>query len=190
MRLHRQKRRLRLAPHTVTDTVTLNFQDVKLPAANRIGDEGFGIKFALKTLDGGRIGIASQALGIAQGSLEAAVAYSKERKAFGKPIADLQGIQFKLADMATHIEAARMLVYHAASLKDEKKKYSQAAAMAKLFASRIAVESALEAIQVHGGYGYVKEYHVERFLRDAKITEIYEGTSEIQKVVIARSLLK
>ena len=173
-----------------SDTVTLNFQDVRIPAANRIGDEGFGIKFALKTLDGGRIGIASQALGIAQGSLEAAIRYSKERKAFGKPIADLQGIQFKLADMATNVEAARMLVHHAASLKDEKKKYSQEAAMAKLFASRVAVEAALESIQIHGGYGYVKEYHVERFLRDAKITEIYEGTSEIQKVVIARGLLK
>jgi len=173
-----------------SDTVTLNFQDVKIPVANRIGDEGFGIKFALKTLDGGRIGIASQALGIAQGSLEASVAYSKERKAFGKPISDLQGIQFKLADMATNIEAARMLVYHAAMLKDQKKSYSQAAAMAKLYASRVAVDAALEAIQVHGGYGYVKEYHVERFLRDAKITEIYEGTSEVQRVVIARSLLK
>ncbi len=173
-----------------SDTVTLQFQDVKVPAANRIGDEGFGIKFALKTLDGGRIGIASQALGIAQGSLEASVAYSKERKAFGKPIADLQGIQFKIADMATNVEAARMLVYHAAMLKDQKASYSQAAAMAKLFASRVAVESALEAIQIHGGYGYVKEYHVERFLRDAKITEIYEGTSEIQRIVIARSLLK
>ncbi len=173
-----------------SDTVTLQFQDVKVPAANRIGDEGFGIKFALKTLDGGRIGIASQALGIAKGSLEASVAYSKERKAFGKPIADLQGIQFKIADMATNVEAARMLVYHAAMLKDQKASYSQAAAMAKLFASRVAVESALEAIQIHGGYGYVKEYHVERFLRDAKITEIYEGTSEIQRIVIARSLLK
>ncbi len=173
-----------------SDTVTLQFQDVRVPASNRIGDEGFGIKFALKTLDGGRIGIAAQALGIAQGSLEAAVKYSKERKAFGKPIADLQGIQFKLADMATNVEAARMLVYHAAMLKDEKRSYSQAAAMAKLYASRVAVESALEAIQIHGGYGYVKEYHVERFLRDAKITEIYEGTSEIQRVVIARSLLK
>lgn len=173
-----------------SDTVTLNFQDVKIPTSNRIGDEGFGIKFALKTLDGGRIGIAAQALGIAQGALEAAVAYSKERKAFGKPIAALQGIQFKLADMATNIEAARMLVYHAAILKDQKKSYATVAAMAKLYASKVAVDAALEAIQIHGGYGYVKEYHVERFLRDAKITEIYEGTSEIQRVVIARSLLK
>ncbi len=172
-----------------SDTVTLQFQDVRVPVANRIGEEGFGIKFALKSLDGGRIGIASQALGIAQGSLEASIAYSKERKAFDQPIGHLQAIQFKLADMATNVQAARMLIWHAASLKDRHEPYGQAAAMAKLFASRISVQAALEAIQIHGGYGYVREYKVERFLRDAKITEIYEGTSEIQHIVIARSLL-
>ena len=172
-----------------SDTVTLQFQDVRVPAANRIGEEGFGIKFALKTLDGGRIGIASQALGIAQGSLEASIAYSKERKAFDQPIGNLQAIQFKLAEMATNVQAARMLIWHAATLKDRHEPVGQAAAMAKLFASRIAVQAALEAIQIHGGYGYVREYKVERFLRDAKITEIYEGTSEIQHIVIARTLL-
>ncbi len=173
-----------------SDTVSLAFQDVRVPAENRIGEEGFGIKFALKTLDGGRIGIASQALGIAQASLEAATKYSKERKAFDHPIAEVQAIQFKLAEMATNVEAARLLVLNAASLKDQKQNYGIAAAMAKLYASKVAVQSALEAIQIHGGYGYVREYKVERFLRDAKITEIYEGTSEIQKVVIARSLLQ
>jgi alkylation response protein AidB-like acyl-CoA dehydrogenase len=173
-----------------SDTVSLAFQDVRVPAENRIGDEGFGIKFALKTLDGGRIGIAAQALGIAQASLEAATRYSKERKAFDHPIAEFQAIQFKLADMATNVEAARMLVLNAASLKDRNQSYGVAAAMAKLYASKVAVQSALEAIQVHGGYGYVREYKVERFLRDAKITEIYEGTSEIQKVVIARAMLQ
>ena len=173
-----------------SDTVSLAFQDVRIPAENRIGEEGFGIKFALKTLDGGRIGIAAQALGIAQGSLEAATKYSKERKAFEHPIAEFQAIQFKLADMATNIEAARMLVLNAASMKDRGENYGVGAAMAKLYASKIAVQSALEAIQIHGGYGYIREYKVERFLRDAKITEIYEGTSEIQKVVIARSLLQ
>lgn len=172
-----------------SDTVTLNFQDVRVPASHRIGEEGFGIKFALKTLDGGRIGIASQALGIAQASLEASIEYSKQRKAFDQPIAHLQGIQFKLADMATNVEAARWLVHHAAWLKDMHHPYGQAAAMAKLYASKTAVESALEAIQIHGGYGYVREYKVERYLRDAKITEIYEGTSEIQRIVIARSLI-
>jgi alkylation response protein AidB-like acyl-CoA dehydrogenase len=172
-----------------SDTVTLQFQDVRIPVANRIGEEGFGIKFALKTLDGGRIGIASQALGIAQGCLDASIAYSKDRKAFDQPIGHLQAIQFKLADMATNIQASRMLIWHAASLKDRHEPYGQAAAMAKLYASRTAVQAALEAIQIHGGYGYVREYKVERFLRDAKITEIYEGTSEIQHIVIARSLL-
>jgi alkylation response protein AidB-like acyl-CoA dehydrogenase len=173
-----------------SDTVSLAFQDVRVPVENRIGEEGFGIKFALKTLDGGRIGIAGQALGIAQGSLDAALKYSKERKAFEHPIAEFQAIQFKLADMATNVEAARMLVLNAASLKDRKVPYNVAAAMAKLYASKIAVQCALEAIQIHGGYGYIREYKVERFLRDAKITEIYEGTSEIQRVVIARSLMK
>jgi alkylation response protein AidB-like acyl-CoA dehydrogenase len=173
-----------------SDTVSLAFQDVRIPVENRVGEEGFGIKFALKTLDGGRIGIAAQALGIAQGSLDAAIKYSKERKAFEHPIAEFQAIQFKLADMVTNVEAARMLVLNAASLKDRKEAYNVAAAMAKLYASKVAVQCALEAIQIHGGYGYIREYKVERFLRDAKITEIYEGTSEIQRVVIARSLLQ
>ncbi|MDD8018647.1 MAG: acyl-CoA dehydrogenase [Bacteroidota bacterium] len=173
-----------------SDTVSLTFESVKIPEANRIGEEGFGFKFAMMTLEGGRIGIASQALGIAQGSLDAAVKYSKERKAFGKPIADLQAIQFKLADMATEIEAARMLTYQAAALKDEGKQFGKQAAMAKLYTSKTAVKAALEAIQIHGGYGYVREYNVERYLRDAKITEIYEGTSEIQRMVISRDLLK
>ena len=173
-----------------SDTVSLAFQDVRVPAEDRIGEEGFGIKFALKTLDGGRIGIAAQALGIAQGSLEAAIKYSKERKAFDHPIAEFQAIQFKLAEMATNVEAARMLVLNAASLKDRNEHYGVAAAMAKLYASKVAVQVSLEAIQIHGGYGYIREYKVERFLRDAKITEIYEGTSEIQKIVIARSMLQ
>jgi len=172
-----------------SDTVSLSFQDCRVPKENLIKEEGFGIKFALKTLDGGRIGIASQAVGIAQGALDASVHYSKERKAFEHPIAEFQAIQFKLADMATNLEAARLLTLRAAALKDKGENYATAAAMAKLYASRIAVENSLEAIQIHGGYGYVKEYHVERFLRDAKVTEIYEGTSEIQRVVISRSLL-
>ncbi len=172
-----------------SDTVSLAFTDCVVPAENLIKEEGFGIKFALKTLDGGRIGIAAQALGIAQGSLDAALKYSKTRKAFGHPIADFQAIQFKLADMATQIEAARMLTLRAAYLKDKGEDYVMAAAMAKLYASKVAVASALEAIQIHGGYGYMKEYHVERFLRDAKITEIYEGTSEVQRIVISRALL-
>lgn len=172
-----------------SDTVSLAFTDCVVPAENLIKEEGFGIKFALKTLDGGRIGIAAQALGIAQGSLDAALKYSKTRKAFGHPIADFQAIQFKLADMATQIEAARMLTLRAAYLKDKGEDYVMAAAMAKLYASKVSVASALEAIQIHGGYGYMKEYHVERFLRDAKITEIYEGTSEIQRIVISRGLL-
>ncbi len=173
-----------------SDTVSLTFENVKVPVANRIGEEGFGFKFAMMTLEGGRIGIASQALGIAQGSLDASLKYSKARKAFNKPIAELQAIQFKLADMATDIEAARLLVYQAAVLKDSGTPYGKEAAMAKLWASKIAVKSALEAIQIHGGYGYVREYNVERYLRDAKITEIYEGTSEIQRIVISRALLK
>lgn len=173
-----------------SDTVSLLFENVKIPASHRIGDEGFGFKFAMMTLEGGRIGIAAQALGIAQASLDASIEYSKQRKAFDQPIANLQAIQFKLADMATEIEAARMLVYQAAVLKDSGKPFGKEAAMAKLYASKIAVQSALEAIQIHGGYGYVREYKVERYLRDAKITEIYEGTSEIQRIVISRSLLK
>jgi len=173
-----------------SDTVSLSFQDCRVPAVNRVGSEGEGFKFAMTTLEGGRIGIAAQALGIAQGSLNASVKYSKERHAFDKPIAEFQAIQFKIADMATHIEAARGLTYRAAWLKDAGLPFGKEAAMAKLFASKTAVDSALEAIQIHGGYGYVREYLVERYLRDSKITEIYEGTSEIQRVVIARSLLK
>lgn len=173
-----------------SDTVSLSFQDCRVPSINRIGPEGDGFKFAMRTLEGGRIGIASQALGIAQGCLDASLRYAKERKAFDKPIAELQAIQFKLADMATNIEAARMMILQACSLKQAGKPYGREAAMAKLFASKIAVQSALEAIQIHGGYGYVREYLVERYLRDSKITEIYEGTSEIQRLVIARSLLK
>ena len=173
-----------------SDTVSLAFQDCKIPKENLIKEEGFGMKFALKTLDGGRIGIAAQALGIAQASLDASIAYSKERKAFDHPIADFQAIQFKIADMATAVEAARQLTMKAARLKDAGQSYSTAAAMAKLYASKVAVNAALEAIQIHGGYGYIREYKVERFLRDAKITEIYEGTSEIQRVVISRALLQ
>jgi alkylation response protein AidB-like acyl-CoA dehydrogenase len=173
-----------------SDTVSLAFTDCKVPAVNRIGDEGFGFKFAMKTLDGGRIGIAAQALGIAQAALEAALKYSKERKAFGQLIAEFQAIQFKLADMATRIDAARLLTLKAAALKDCGKPYGTASAMAKLYTSKVAVDAALESIQIHGGYGYIKDYPVERFLRDAKITEIYEGTSEVQRMVIARSLLK
>jgi alkylation response protein AidB-like acyl-CoA dehydrogenase len=172
-----------------SDTNTLLFNDVKVPKENRIGEDGFGFKFAMSTLNGGRIGIAAQALGIAMGAYERSVAYAKERKAFGAEISKLQAIQFKLADMATEIEAAKLLVYKAAKLKDEGKDYSQASAMAKLYASKVAMETTVEAIQVHGGYGYVKEYHVERLMRDAKITQIYEGTSEIQKVVISRGVL-
>ena len=173
-----------------SDTVSMAFEDCRIPKENLIKEEGFGMKFALRTLDGGRIGIASQALGIAQGSLEASIQYSKQRKAFDHTIAQFQAIQFKIADMATNVEAARMLTLRAASLKDLGVNYGPAAAMAKLYASKVAVLSSLEAIQIHGGYGYVREYKVERFLRDSKITEIYEGTSEIQKIVIARSLLQ
>lgn len=171
-----------------SDTHTLLFNDVKVPKANRIGEDGFGFKFAMKTLSGGRIGIASQALGIAAGGLEFALAYSKERKAFGKEIYKHQAIAFKLADMATEIDAARLLVWRAALDKDAGRNYDQSGAMAKLFASKVAMEQTVEAIQIHGGYGYVKEYHVERLMRDAKITQIYEGTSEIQKIVISRNL--
>ena len=173
-----------------SDTHSLLFTDVKVPKENRIGDDGFGFKFAMSTLNGGRIGIAAQALGIAAGAYELALKYSLERKAFGKQIFDHQAIQFKLAEMATKIEAARLLVYKAARLKDEHKDYVQAAAMAKLFASDVAMWTTTEAVQIHGGYGYVKEFHVERLMRDAKITQIYEGTSEIQKLVIARELVR
>jgi len=172
-----------------SDTHTLLFNDVKVPKENRIGEDGFGFKFAMKTLAGGRIGIASQALGIASGAYELALGYSKERKAFGKEIYKHQAISFKLADMATQIEAARLLCIKAAWQKDSGEDYGLSGAMAKVFASKIAMEVASEAIQVHGGYGYVKEYHVERMLRDAKITQIYEGTTEIQKIVISRAIL-
>lgn len=173
-----------------SDTHSLMFTDVKVPKANRIGEDGFGFKFAMATLNGGRIGIAAQALGIASGAYELALKYAKERKAFGVEIAQHQAIQFKLADMATQIDAARLLCLQAASLKDQHLDYSKASAMAKLFASKTAMEVTVEAVQIHGGYGYVKEYHVERLMRDAKITQIYEGTSEIQKIVISRELLK
>jgi alkylation response protein AidB-like acyl-CoA dehydrogenase len=173
-----------------SDTHSLLFTDAKVPKENRIGPDGFGFKFAMSTLNGGRIGIAAQALGIAAGAYELSLKYSQERKAFGRQIFDHQAIQFKLAEMATKIEAARLLVYKAARLKDEGKDYVQAAAMAKLFASDVAMWATTEAVQIHGGYGYVKEYHVERMMRDAKITQIYEGTSEIQKLVIARELIR
>ena len=173
-----------------SDTHSLMFSDVKVPLENRIGEEGFGFTFAMETLNGGRIGIAAQALGIASGAYELALAYSKERKAFGKTISQHQAIQFKLADMATQIEAARLLVLKSAWLKDIGKDYAYASAMAKLYASEVAMNVSIEAVQVHGGYGYVKEYHVERLMRDAKITQIYEGTSEIQKIVISRSILR
>ncbi|WP_299758838.1 acyl-CoA dehydrogenase [uncultured Pontibacter sp.] len=173
-----------------SDTHSLMFSDVKVPKENRIGEDGFGFKFAMQTLAGGRIGIASQALGIASGAMELALKYSKERKAFGVEIAKHQAIQFKLADMATNIEAARLLCLQAAYDKDEHRDYGMSGAMAKLFASKVAMETTVEAVQIHGGYGFVKEYHVERLMRDAKITQIYEGTSEIQKIVISRELLK
>jgi alkylation response protein AidB-like acyl-CoA dehydrogenase len=173
-----------------SDTCSLTFENCRVPKENIVWEEGRGFNFAMNTLNGGRIGIAAQALGIAEASLEAALKYSKQRKAFGKEISNFQGIQFKLADMAVKLEAAKLLTLRAAALKDAGKNYTNEAAMAKLYSSKIAVECALEAIQIHGGYGYVREYLVERYLRDAKITEIYEGTSEIQKIVIARSLLK
>lgn len=172
-----------------SDTHTLLFNDVKVPKANRIGEDGFGFTFAMKVLSGGRIGIAAQALGIAAGAFELATAYSKERKAFGKEIYKHQAIAFKLADMATEIEAARLLVYKSAMDKDMGKNYDQSSAMAKLYASKVAMEQTVEAVQIHGGYGFVKEYHVERLMRDAKITQIYEGTSEVQKIVISRGVL-
>lgn len=173
-----------------SDTHTIMFQDVKVPKENRIGEDGFGFTFAMKVLSGGRIGIASQALGIASGALELATKYSKERKAFGKEIMHHQAIAFKLADMATDVEAARLLCLKAAWLKDQHENYDVASATAKLFASQIAQTVTNEAVQIHGGYGYVKEFHVERLMRDAKITQIYEGTSEVQKIVISRALLK
>ena len=173
-----------------SDTHTLLFNDCRVPAENMIGAEGFGFKFAMMILEGGRIGIASQALGIASGAMEASIEYAKTRTAFGKPIAEHQAISFKLADMATNVEAARLLCLQAAYLKDQHLPITKAGAMAKEFSSRVAMEVTTEAVQVHGGYGFVKEYHVERMMRDAKITQIYEGTSEIQKIVIGRSILK
>ncbi|MFY7670034.1 acyl-CoA dehydrogenase [Tenacibaculum sp. MEBiC06402] len=173
-----------------SDTHTLQFNDVKVPKENRIGEDGFGFKFAMKTLSGGRIGIAAQALGIASGAYELALKYSKERKAFGTEICNHQAIAFKLADMYTDITAARHLVMQAACDKDSGNNYDRSGAMAKLYASKIAMEHTVEAVQIHGGNGFVKEYHVERLMRDAKITQIYEGTSEIQKIVISRSLIK
>lgn len=171
-----------------SDTHSLMFTDVKVPKENRLGEDGFGFKFAMKVLSGGRIGIAAQALGIASGSLEFATKYAKERKAFGKPIIEHQGVAFKLAEMATKVEAARHLVLKAAWLKDQGMPFDKESAMAKLYASEVAMYASVEAVQIHGGYGYVKEYHVERLMRDAKITQIYEGTSEIQKIVISRFL--
>jgi alkylation response protein AidB-like acyl-CoA dehydrogenase len=173
-----------------SDTHSLMFTDVKVPKENRIGDDGFGFTFAMKTLAGGRIGIAAQALGIASGAYELALQYSKERKAFGKEISKHQAIAFKLADMATEIEVARLLCLKAACDKDEKKDYTQSGAMAKLYAADMAMRNTVEAVQIHGGYGFVKEFHVERLMRDAKITQIYEGTSEIQKIVISRSIFQ
>jgi hypothetical protein len=173
-----------------SDTHTLNFNDVKVPKENRIGEDGFGFKFAMKTLSGGRIGIAAQALGIASGAYELAKKYSKERETFGTKIMNHQAIAFKLADMHTEIEAARLLVMKAAKDKDNGDNYDLSSAMAKLYASRVAMETTVEAVQIHGGNGFVKEYHVERLMRDAKITQIYEGNSEIQKIVISRSILR
>ncbi len=173
-----------------SDTHSIMFNDVKVPKENRVGEEGFGFSFAMKTLAGGRIGIAAQALGIASGAFEMAVKYSKERKAFGKEIRHHQAIQFKLADMATKVEAARLLCLKAAWEKDQAKDYTVSSSMAKVFSSETAMWTAIEAVQVHGGYGFVKEYHVERLMRDAKITQIYEGTSEVQRIVISRAILK
>lgn len=172
-----------------SDTTSIMYSDVRVPVDNRIGEDGFGFRFAMSTLNGGRIGIAAQALGIAAGAYELALEYAKTRQSFGKPIINHQAIAFKLADMATQIEAARQMVYRAAKLKDLHLDFTSAAAMAKLFASEVAMKVTIEAVQVHGGYGYVKEYHVERLMRDAKITQIYEGTSEIQRLVISRSVL-
>ncbi|MCH2044654.1 MAG: acyl-CoA dehydrogenase family protein [Saprospiraceae bacterium] len=173
-----------------SDTHTIMYTDVKVPKENRIGEDGFGFKFAMKTLTGGRIGIAAQALGIAGGAFELSTAYAHERAAFGKPIINHQAIAFKLADMATDIEAAKMLVYRSAWLKDQNMDYTTASSMAKLYASEVAMKHTVEAVQIHGGYGFVKEYHVERLMRDAKITQIYEGTSEVQRIVISRQVAK
>jgi alkylation response protein AidB-like acyl-CoA dehydrogenase len=173
-----------------SDTTSIIYTDVKVPKENRLGSAGEGFKIAMKILDGGRIGIAAQALGIACGAYELALAYSKERETFGKPINQHQGVSFKLAQMATDIEAAKLMVYRAAWLKDEGLPYNTASAMAKLFASEVAMKTTIEAVQIHGGYGFVKEYHVERLMRDAKITQIYEGTSEIQQIVISRSVIQ
>ena len=173
-----------------SDTSSVMFQDVIVPKENRLGPEGFGFKYAMKTLEGGRIGIASQALGITVGAYELSLEYSKQRKTFGKAINQHQVIAFKLADMATDIEAARLLVQKSAYEKDNHEPYGLSSSMAKLFASEMAMKHTVEAVQIHGGYGFVKEYHVERLMRDAKITQIYEGTSEIQKIIISRSLLK
>ena len=173
-----------------SDTHSILFNDVKVPKENRIGEEGFGFKFAMKTLHGGRIGIAAQALGIASGAYELALNYSKQRKAFGTEIANHQAIAFKLADMATSIEAARLLCFKAADDKDQDRDYTLSSSVAKVYASETAMWTTVEAVQIHGGYGYVKEYHVERLMRDAKITQIYEGTSEVQRIVISRSILK
>ena len=173
-----------------SDTHTLQFNDVKVPKENRIGEDGFGFKFAMKTLSGGRIGIAAQALGIAAGGYELALKYAKVRKSFGTEICNHQAIAFKLADMYTEIEAARMLVMKAAWDKDQGDNYDMSSAMAKLYASKVAMEQTVEAVQIHGGNGFVKDYHVERLMRDAKITQIYEGTSEIQKIVISRGIIK
>ena len=173
-----------------SDTHSIMFTDVKVPKENRIGEDGFGFKFAMKTLTGGRIGIAAQALGIASGAYELSLAYSKQRKAFGKEIMHHQAIQFKLADMATEIEAARLFCLKAAWLKDNHLDYGMASSMAKVFSSEVAMRTTVEAVQIHGGYGFVKEYHVERLMRDAKITQIYEGTSEVQRIVISREILR
>ena len=171
-----------------SDTHTIMYNDVRVPKENLLGEDGFGFKFAMKVLEGGRIGIAAQALGIAAGAYELALEYSRQRETFGKPINRHQAIAFKLADMATQIEAARLLVYKAAVLKDQGKEYALASSMAKLYASEVAMNQSVEAVQIHGGYGFVKEYHVERLMRDAKITQIYEGTSEVQKIVISRAI--
>lgn len=173
-----------------SDTHTIMYNDVKVPKENRLGPDGFGFKFAMKVLAGGRIGIAAQALGIAGGAYELSVGYSKERSAFGKPISKHQAIAFKLADMATEIEAAKLMVYRAAWLKDQGMDYVSASSMAKVYASEVAMRQTTEAVQIHGGYGFVKEYHVERLMRDAKITQIYEGTSEVQRIVISRDIIK
>lgn len=173
-----------------SDTYSVMFNDVKVPKENRIGEDGFGFKFAMQALEAGRIGIAAQATGIAAGALERSINYAKERKTFGKPIGQHQAIAFKLSDMAVKVEAARNFVHKAAWLKDNNLPFGIASAMAKQYAADIAMEVTTEAVQIHGGYGYVKEYHVERLMREAKLTQIYEGTSEIQKIIISRSLLK